>query len=153
MGRPKMTEKEFWSKVKKTDTCWEYQGSVGRDGYGKVCVDGMHWRAHRLAYFYTYGETGDLLVLHHCDNPVCVKPEHLFLGTCKENTQDMLKKERDSLVGSRNFNAKLTEEQVAVIKNLYSSGCFTHQQIADRYKVHRSTVTYILCGKQWKHVS
>jgi hypothetical protein len=77
------------------DDCWPWRGTVGANGYGNIRVDGHRVSAHRMAYEVLVGEVPDgILVLHHCDNPACCNPRHLFLGTAKDNTQDMIAKGR-----------------------------------------------------------
>ena len=85
----------FWRKVTKSDGCWEWTGSCGAKGYGQVGVKGKNLRTHRVSWELTNGKIPEqLIVCHHCDNPKCVRPDHLFLGTNKDNTQDMLSKGR-----------------------------------------------------------
>jgi hypothetical protein len=84
----------FWSKVDKSGDCWLFK-TVGTDGYAKFWHKGTSTHASRTAYELTYGPIPDgMVVCHHCDNPRCVRPEHLFLGTPKDNTQDMIRKGR-----------------------------------------------------------
>ena len=89
--------KRFWDKVAIAgpDDCWEWQASFHTTGYGQIKYNRKKWKAHRISWILTNGEIPNTLcVLHKCDNPKCVNPNHLFLGTLKENTQDMLKKNR-----------------------------------------------------------
>lgn len=87
-------EDRFWSKVNKTDGCWVWTGATAR-GYGIILHDGHMWRAPRLSYLWAYGDLPDgLLVCHACDNPACVRPDHLFLGTQQDNVDDKMAKGR-----------------------------------------------------------
>lgn len=95
----KTFEERFWEKVKKTSGCWGWTGHRSGSGYGRlrgpVDTGSVQIYAHRASYEINIGPIPDeMLVCHHCDNPQCVRPEHLFLGTQKENHQDMLSKKR-----------------------------------------------------------
>lgn len=102
MAAPNSTAERFWSKVERIPfhTCWEWTGSLAGTGYGSISWHGRQMRAHRLAWQLTYGPipkgTGahGTCVLHRCDNPPCVRPEHLFLGTNHENVLDCIAKGR-----------------------------------------------------------
>lgn len=85
----------FWSKVKKNSDCWIWTGSKNKFGYGEFFYQGKVWKAHRVAYLIEYGEYElSLKVAHRCDNPTCVKPDHLFLATQRQNIIDMVNKNR-----------------------------------------------------------
>lgn len=86
----------FWSKVEKTDACWLWRGGVKPNGYGRFVIGhSTQVYAHRFAWELTNGAVADgLFVCHHCDTPLCVRPDHLFLGTHTENMRDMLAKGR-----------------------------------------------------------
>jgi hypothetical protein len=85
----------FWNKVNKTKKCWEWLATKNNKGYGRIQVNGKSRLAHRISYGLKNGEIPrGLEVLHKCDNPLCVNPKHLFLGTHKDNLQDMAKKGR-----------------------------------------------------------
>ena len=85
----------FWDKVEKTDGCWVWTASKFADGYGKFKFDGKNRRAHRMAWLLTNGEIPDgMVVMHSCDIRECVNPEHLSIGSAKDNSQDMVSKNR-----------------------------------------------------------
>ena len=88
---------------------------------------------------------------HSCDNPPCVNPDHLFLGTQKENIADKLRKKREAR-GSRTGRAKLTEQQVAEIRFIFRTGRFTQKELASKYAVNRGTIIKALHGDTWSHV-
>ncbi|KKN16791.1 hypothetical protein LCGC14_0972530, partial [marine sediment metagenome] len=92
-----LTEKQkirFWGKVKKTNSCWMWVATL-HAGYGYVGLNGKDYSAHRISWEIHFGKIPEgMLVLHKCDNPPCVNPKHLWIGTRKQNTQDMIKKGR-----------------------------------------------------------
>lgn len=94
----------FWSKISKTNSCWTWIGKISTTGYGVMMIGSRadnsrrYIKAHRISFFIHFGEIPDgMWILHKCDNPKCVNPEHLFAGTPKDNTQDMIKKGRARL--------------------------------------------------------
>lgn len=88
-------EERFWEKVKKTSECWLWTAAVDRKGYGRIGLGPDLLGAHRYSWELAYGPIPDgMAVLHHCDNPLCVRPEHLWLGTIADNNRDMIKKGR-----------------------------------------------------------
>lgn len=97
LGRGKAcnTETDMWKFVTKTSTCWLWTSAVNRKGYGKFSVNKKQWSAHRLAFFLSTGSLPkELMVLHRCDVPACVNPEHLWLGTNQDNVDDKMRKGR-----------------------------------------------------------
>ncbi len=149
--------KNFWKRVEKTDTCWLWNGCRNSQGYGKLCRHSngitVGWLSHRYVWTNQFGEIPEgLCVLHKCDNPPCVNPAHLFLGTRVDNSEDKVSKGRQHIpTGSVNGRAKLEESDVKVIKHLLRLGC-QQSQIADWYNVSSGAVYFISNGKNWSHV-
>ena len=123
--------------MSKTD-CIEYNGYRMPQGYGRRRYKGRMTLAHRVAWMESRGDIPDgLCVLHKCDNPPCINPDHLFLGTHNDNMYDMARKERHG-------NCKLTREQVAEIRKRYAEGGINQYQLADMYGVHQSKISDIV---------
>lgn len=145
----------FWSKVDKADDCWIWTGGKTYGGYGVFCLDGQMRRAHRIAWIITNGPIPDgMEVLHRCDNPPCVNPAHLCLGTHQDNMDDMARKGRGNHFGTRgeqNGKARLTTRDIRLIREMVGSG-MTHKAAARQFGVARTTVTAIIRGVNWKHV-
>lgn len=142
--------------------CWIFMGAVNDFGYGIVGTGGRgspNDRAHRITYKHYKGDIQrGMFVCHTCDVPSCCNPDHLFLGTPKDNHQDMSIKGRSSkpprnphVVGSVHPGAKLNEDQVVEIRLLYSRG-FTQQVLAEQFGVARQTISKIVNHKRFKHV-
>jgi hypothetical protein len=137
-----MTPESFLQRVKQMPSgCHEWQSSLHRDGYGKTYHDGKTISAHRLAYRLFVGEPGELCVLHRCDNRKCVNPDHLYVGTYKDNARDM--HSRGRAVGRR----KLSDSQVQDILRLLDFG-HSQQAIADRVGISQITVSRIKLGQR-----
>jgi len=141
--------KNFWSKVKGrgTDQCWHWTAYVSPTGYGSFHVNRKRILAHRYSYQLQYGEIPKgYLVMHKCDNPSCVNPNHLMIGTHVDNMRDMAEKNR-----SAKTNASLTDDDVVTIKGRLSHG-ERPVEIAKDYPVGRSAVSLIKHGYNWRHV-
>lgn len=131
--------------------CWEWTGNVGHFGYGRMGYRMKTYLAPRLSVFLFHRkDPGKLFVCHKCDNPKCVNPNHLFLGTQKQNMEDCHAKGRTA-GGERNGMAKLNEQQAREIKKLLKTG-MTHKEIGLRYGVSRSNVGAIANGKRWGNI-
>ena len=146
----------FWNRVDKTALCWNWK-TTRSDGYGHIRAENnKKILAHRLSWVMHNGDIPDkLCVLHKCDNPSCVNPSHLFLGTHADNMADMATKKRGkshSLVGSKLWTSKLTESQVLWIR-MWSGIKYSQQSIADAYGISQATISKIILRKTWKHVS
>lgn len=133
------------------DACWTWQGYINQAGYGQVRFQGHVYLAHRLSYEANVGPIpDDLFVCHECDNKPCVNPNHLFLGTAADNTHDMMAKDRHA-VGERSGMAKLTEEQVRLIRQLKLDG-ISYRNLAQQFGVTIHNIKAVVCRKTWKHV-
>lgn len=144
---------EFWNKVnqKSSEECWEWQGNIHQYGYGRIMVDDQLKLAHRVSYRINKSEPGDMCVLHKCDNPPCVNPYHLFLGTREDNNKDAARKGRTvGHAGSDNPNGELTEEDIKEIRQFPKS--VSNREIAEAYGVSTSTIGCILRKETWNHV-
>jgi hypothetical protein len=162
----------LWAKVNKTADCWLWTGPVHDFGYGRIhhyegdrLVSGY---AHRSSYELAYGAIPDgLFVCHHCDNPRCVRPEHLFLGTQADNIADATRKGRRGYGqrngkythpertprGEANGESKLTADQVREIRRRYSAGDVGQRQLAREYGVVKNAIANILHRKTWQHIN
>lgn len=144
----------FWSRVQKRgpDDCWEWTGSK-RDGYGQIRNRQKNDHTHRVSWELHHGPIpAGQFVCHRCDNPPCVNPAHLFLGTNRENLADMRRKGRESRQGGRRGSAhhaaKLNE---AVVAEIRASGLGAYA-VAKRYGLHYKTARRIVDGVSWRHV-
>lgn len=154
---PKRTIHErFWDKVQKLDNCWEWTGAKTQYGYGQLNYD---WRrnkrilAHRLSYEIAHGSIPlGLHVLHHCDNPPCVRPEHLFLGTDKDNVFDAIQKNRfhHNTAGEANGRARIRWETVRKIRTIHAAYPFMgYSEIGKLVGLSRKAIGDILLGRRW----
>ncbi len=130
--------------------CWVWMGTTTVRGYGQLISNNRKHYAHRASYEAFIGEIPKgMHVCHACDNVYCVNPSHLFLGTQKQNLEDMAKKGR-STRGERNPMAKLSKEDVEDIKYLFTAGN-SDSEISKEFGVCRQTINNIRNGKVWNH--
>lgn len=149
--RPEDIPAHFWARVEKSATCWIWRGLVKRNGYGCFYADGRLRGAHRVSWELTNGPIPPgLCVCHNCpdgDNPLCVNPAHLFLGTVRENNRDRDRK------GRTRTATKLTEEMVREIVALLRGGTISQRSIAARFGVSDRTINCIASGRNWQRVT
>lgn len=156
----KTIEERFWPKVEKTNSCWLWAGSSVKSNlqehfrYGNFRVGKMTKYAHRVSWELHNGSIPEgMCILHKCDNPLCVNPKHLFLGTHADNMKDMSTKGRGGVqdqVGEKNHYAKLTWETVREIRRRYATGEEFQKDIAKDYNIERSLISMIVNYKVWK---
>lgn len=150
----KTTEERFWTKVEiiPFHECWEWI-ACKRFGYGRFHTNGKSMSAHRISWQIHSGEIPKgLKVLHRCDNTSCVRPDHLFLGTQKDNVDDMCKKGRHhKLKGSSHGASILNEEQVRNIRKEYMH--LSQRELARKYGVGKTTIAHICNKTSWFHLS
>ena len=152
--------KKFWARVRfdgpiirpELGHCWLWQGFIDKDGYGLVKFDGQTRRAHRVAVFFETGQWPEPCGLHHCDNPPCCNPTHIFEGTVADNNKDAAAKHRSNWIsGSKHVESKLTEVQVLAIRSRVSNG-EVQRSLAKEYGVSPSIICEIVSRKRWRHV-
>ena len=149
----------FWSKVNKNhpNGCWIWESTIANKKYGQFWLHGKYEGAHRIAWFITNGVLSlpdGFEVCHKCDNPPCVNPDHLSLGTRSDNMKDMCNKSRNHhnhAVGSKSSNAKLTEKKVIGIRELSDNG-YSDSTIGKWFNIDKSTINRIVNNKIWRHV-
>jgi hypothetical protein len=163
---PLLTPKDiqrFWAKVDKTaglgpeGTCWEWRCTLDRHGYGRmaICTKGhpRNLAAQRLSVFLFTSEWPTLFVLHRCDNPPCVRPDHLFLGTQKDNVRDMHTKKRDNHPRGEDSGAsKLRSQEVKTIRLRYAQGGTTYDKLAAEYNVNFRAIRDVVRRFTWTHI-
>ena len=165
-----MQPNDIWDHIEMvgSNECWPWTMGIHHSGYGVVNLPNKkfgrtiwrQFRIHRLVWELTFGEIPEgLCVLHKCDNPPCCNPDHLFIGTYKDNTQDMIRKGRGKgghkpgqFVGEKATAAKLTNKEVLEIKRLLNKSGLTHSEIALEFDCNRVTITRINLGIVWNSV-
>lgn len=148
------TFKDAWKyiEIKGEDECWGWKGYKIKNGYGRITINRKTYLSHRLIYILSYGEIAKgICVCHKCDNPACCNPKHLFLGTHKDNMNDMINKGRQKILkGEKCGKSKLTEENVREIRRLYATGNYIHKELEKIFNI--SDVTPIIHKKTWREV-
>lgn len=149
----------FWASADRSggpDACWPWMKARMIKGYGAIRVSGKHYNAQKIAWMLTHGPVPvGLLVCHHCDNPPCINPAHLFVGTARDNVLDCVRKGRNGSrcnypKGEAHVKAKLTEVQVRELRASWVSGSIGSTVMARRYGITPTTVIAIVRGQLWK---
>lgn len=154
---PDLTPREiarFWMCVRKVESgCWEWT-AVRIGGYGAFYAQGQQRKATRVAWTLLNGPIPDgMNILHHCDNPGCVNPEHLYPGTTKQNAEDRVNRGRQPIAfGTDNPSAKLCPDDVRMIRRLYATGNYSYKSVGKLFGVGTNAVRCIITGVTWTHV-
>jgi len=166
----------FWKKVNydgpmqphMESRCWVWSAGKFKSGYGAFRIFGKNYRTHRVSLFLSNGPIPDFLsACHRCDCRDCVRPDHLFLGTCADNIRDACMKGRmphgdshqarirpDRMArGESSGCSKLTEESVREIRTRYAEGGISQRSLAREFGVVKSTIASVVRQKNWKHVA
>lgn len=135
--------------------CWECNGAGDKNGYRVFNLKGVKIKAHRLAYETWVGPISEgLMVRHKCDNPPCINPEHLEVGTNSENQLDRVRRRPETILrGTRLSHSRLTEHDVRDIRAEYARGILTQQMLADVYGVRRTHIGDIINFARWAWVT
>lgn len=150
----------FWKKVNKNgprpdqsiahyknlSNCWSWGGSINTRGYGQMSIKRKQPGAHRVCWIIHHGQLPkEFIVMHRCDNPACVNPDHLFIGTQAQNMTDKAKKKRGNAPsGELNGKTKLSISQVDIIRTIYNTGVFTRKELAERFSISKSHLQRIV---------
>jgi hypothetical protein len=146
----------FWAKVdrRSANVCWEWTAATNEHGYGVMRPQGRRSgptvKAHRVSLMLAGVDIDGLVIRHSCDNPPCVNPAHLSVGTKADNSTDMVSRDRHAR-GSRSGTSKLTEHQVVEVRARAAAGEL-HRVLAVDYRVSRVTITNIVARRTWRHV-
>lgn len=135
------------------DGCWLFL-YLDDGGYGVIRIDGRKQKAHRVMWAVTNGDPGELCVCHKCDNPSCVNPRHLFLGTHAENMKDRNRKGRaNAPIGAKHYAAKLSKEQVAFLLHNWPLSVSRKRELAAQWGVHYNSINAVGAGRTWKRAT
>lgn len=158
MPNQRNTAESFWSRVAKSDSCWLWQGGTNHEGYGRISFENKQRYAHQVAYLITYGAIpSGLFVLHTCDNPLCVRPNHLYLGTHQDNMNDRknrggyatgenhyIHKHPEIVQGERNGRAKISNQTAQEIHRRYVSEGIRQVDLAKEYNLSQAQISWII---------
>lgn len=149
-------KKRFWSKIdiQREDECWPWLGNLYSSNYGRFFMYNRYFASHRVMWEWIYGPIPPRIeVCHSCDNPSCVNPEHLFLGTHQDNMKDMARKGRGGIcLGEENKGGgKLKNSDIFYIRDLFQLG-WKHRDIAHLFGVSCGLIGHIRQGRVWSHI-
>lgn len=154
-------EARFWAKVTKGEGCWEWQAHRNAKGYGVLGMASHRTRlAHRFSWEIHSGPVPDgLYVCHHCDNRACVRPDHLYVGTQRDNVRDCAARGRigmwtkpDSYRGDANSRTKIPDGIVLEMRRLYATGQWTQAALAERFAVPGKQAQDLISGRKRTHL-
>lgn len=145
----------FFSKVSKGKSCWEWIGCLHEQGYGIARREGQKVLAHRLSWEIHFGKIPiGMEICHRCDNPKCVKPDHIFVGTHQDNMRDMMAKGRNAdMNGEKNGNHKLNAGDIKNIRSLYTTGNYSQRELAMKFDVHQTNIGHIVRANTWMDIT
>lgn len=145
-------ETRFWDAVNKSNGCWEWTKARKQSGYGQFVNSRTSVSAHRYSYILAFGDIPDgLSVLHRCDNPPCVRPDHLFLGNARDNSRDMVSKGRHrngNLHGNGHPNSKLNN----IVVRLIRLDTLPYAALAKKWGVSKGHIARIKARQSWRHI-
>jgi len=150
--------KNFWKKVeiKDEDSCWIWKGKHCHNGYGQLKINRKDKMAHRVSWIIHFGEIPEgMIVCHHCDNPECVNPKHLFIGTYKDNIADCIRKGRNKtsiLRGESNGSSKLKDSQIPIIRQKYSTGEYSLRKLGKEYGIGFEAIRRVIKHMSFKNI-
>lgn len=147
---------KLMSRISKAQSgCWEWTWGLSNAGYGRLGYKGKNTQASRVMWIAVHGSIPNgLWVLHRCDNPKCINPDHLFLGTRKDNIDDMVRKGRgNALRGAESNKAKLTEEIVRQIRKEHHHSGIGFRPLGRKYGVSDMAIRKLISGQSWKHIT
>lgn len=156
----KTLEQRLQKHTQKADGCWIWIGPRNSNGYGRIHWQGRKQYVHRLVYELAHGPLQKAIeVCHDCDNPACVRPDHLFPGAHKDNMADMVTKGRHPSQtqpetrprGEQHYASKLTDADVRAIRSLYASGQ-SKASLARQFGIDRVMIRQIVARKAWRHI-